>query len=243
MRDLQKTNLGLAKWAREWLGRPYWYGTVCYKCTEDLLERKKRQYPKHYTKARMARYRADIKAGRRCTDCIGLAKGYMWWDEADGKAHYATNGCPDQSANGMYELARVKGKLDTLPEVPGIMLWKEGHAGVYMGGGRVIEARGFDYGVVETKLHERSWGAWYQLPGCEYIVEPTHDGNDAEGCVRITGGSVNLRTGPSTDYGIADVAHAGDVLEMERNVDSWHAVRVDGRVLWVSPEYSEVVGT
>lgn len=23
-----KDNLGLAKWAEQWLGRPYWYGTV-----------------------------------------------------------------------------------------------------------------------------------------------------------------------------------------------------------------------
>lgn len=27
MTDSSKTNTGLAKWAMEWLGRPYWYGT------------------------------------------------------------------------------------------------------------------------------------------------------------------------------------------------------------------------
>lgn len=34
---------------------------------------------------------------------------------------------------------------------------KSGHVGVYIGGGKVIEARGRDYGVVETDLNARNW--------------------------------------------------------------------------------------
>ena len=34
---------------------------------------------------------------------------------------------------------------------------KSGHVGIYIGGGKVIEARGRDYGVVETDLDKRKW--------------------------------------------------------------------------------------
>lgn len=59
-------------------------------------------------------------------------------------------------------------------------------------------------------------------------------------CVRITGDSVNLRVGPGTYYDVAAIAHAGDTLSLEENANGWRAVRVDGRVLWVSPKYSTV---
>ncbi len=56
------TNQQHCAWLREQarLKRPYWYGVTYNECTEKLLNRKKKQYPKHYTEDRMARYRADI---------------------------------------------------------------------------------------------------------------------------------------------------------------------------------------
>lgn len=229
---MQKTNLGLAEWARDWLGSAYWYGCVCYRCSEELLARKARQYPRHYTEARMPRYRADIAAGRRATDCIGLAKGYMWWDEERSHAGYEANGCPDSSADGMYEAATVKGGMADLPEVPGIMLWKPGHAGVYMGGGRAIEARGFDYGVVETALGERGWQAWYQLPGCAYPGAQS-------GALRVTAGALNVRRGPGVGYAVLGVAHRGDVLRPAPG--GWLPVEYGGEPGWVSARYVEAV--
>lgn len=94
----------------------------------------------------------------------------MWTDEITGKQVYGSNGCGDRSANGMYEAAKVKGNINTLPEVPGIMLHMDYHAGIYIGNGEVIEARGFNYGVVLTKLKDRKWLHWYQLPGLKYVT-------------------------------------------------------------------------
>lgn len=102
----------------------------CYECTESLLKSKKAQYPSHYTSERMAKYRRDIANGEWAADCIGLAKGYMWWDDELGRTRYATNGCPDKSANGMKDCAEVGGDISTLPEIPGVMLWKDGHVGI-----------------------------------------------------------------------------------------------------------------
>ena len=58
-----KTNMGLVEWAKAWLGQAYWFGTCCYTCSQSLLTRKAKQYPKSYAENRMSRYRADIAAG------------------------------------------------------------------------------------------------------------------------------------------------------------------------------------
>lgn len=57
--------------------------------------------------------------------------------------------------------------------------------------------------------------------------------------VKITGNSVNIRSGPGTAYDIVDVAHNGDILP-EANPDEWFPILKNGRVCWVSPKYSEI---
>ena len=184
----KKTNKGLVAYVKIALaqGWVYWYGTTGLLCTEDLLKRKAKQYPAHYTEARMPKYRKHIAEGRYCADCINLIKGYMWLDEATGRQAYASNGCPDTNANGMFAKAKTKGPIATIPEIPGVIVRKEGHAGVYIGNGEVIEAMGFAYGVVKTKLSRGAWTHWYYMPGLDYEVDETTttitDDTDASGC-------------------------------------------------------------
>jgi hypothetical protein len=64
----------------------------------------------------------------------------------------------------MIGLCDETGPILTLPDVPGLVLWKRGHIGVYVGSGRAIEARGFSYGVVETAVAGRGWSKWGRLP-------------------------------------------------------------------------------
>ncbi len=145
-------------------GAKYWYGTVWYEASEALLARKARQYPAHYTSGRMATYRQHIAQGKMVCDCVGLIKGFFWTDGGRGANHYQSNNCPDTSANGMIALCDEVGAIATLPEQPGLVLWKRGHIGVYKGNGRAIEARGFNYGVVETAVSGRGWAKWGRLP-------------------------------------------------------------------------------
>lgn len=163
-----KTNLGLVAWALQWVGQRYWYGTCGYDCTTSLLNRKTQQYPSHYTSSRMAQYKADIAAKKKCCDCVGLIKGY-YWTKDDGTQVYGLDGRPDKGANGMYSAAKVKGPITSLPELPGLLLYSPGHVGVYIGGGYAVEARGFNYGVVKTKVSQRSWTHWYHCPYIDYI--------------------------------------------------------------------------
>ena len=177
------TNEHFVAFCEKMVGQPYWYGTVAYKCTENLRARKAKQYPAHYGSSRTARYRDDIAKKKVCADCVGLIKGYQWTNGGQGviesigtdrtfSSKYGGHGCPDKSANGMFSYAKSKGcawgTMDTLPEVPGIALRFDGHVGVYIGGGYAVEERGFNYGCVKTKASSRKWTHWYQLPFVDY---------------------------------------------------------------------------
>ena len=74
----------------------------------------------------------------------------------------------DKSADGMFNLATIKGKINTMPDTIGLCVRYKGHVGVYIGNNEVIEARGADYGVVKTKLSERGWTDWYECPYLNY---------------------------------------------------------------------------
>lgn len=53
-------------------------------------------------------------------------------------------------------------------DIPGILVFMAGHVGVYIGHGKVIEARGHAYGVVETNLIGRGWKEWGKLDWITY---------------------------------------------------------------------------
>ena len=65
------------------------------------------------------------------------------------------------------------GTIDTLPEVVGLALHTDGHVGYYVGDGYAVEWRGFNYGCVKTKVAERTWKYWYQLPFITYDEDAT----------------------------------------------------------------------
>ena len=136
--------------------------------TETLFSSKLEQYPDG-----VGNYESFIRdnwLGGRTTDCVGLIKGYGWLDPNTMEIEYGTNGMPDISADSMYKNAAVSGSMDTMPDVPGIAVWKSGHIGIYVGKGKVIEAMGTKYGVVKTNLADRSWSAWLKIPYINYSI-------------------------------------------------------------------------
>ena len=60
------------------------------------------------------------------------------------------------------------GGMDTMPDIVGLGLWKQGHWGVYVGNGYAIEAMGTQYGVVRTKVEGRGWQGWCKIPYIQY---------------------------------------------------------------------------
>ena len=164
-----KNNLDLAAYAEQAFdsGWGYVWGTYGDVLTESLFSSKLEQYPDG-----VGNYESFIREnwlGGRTTDCVGLIKGYGWLDPNTMEIKYGTNGMPDISADSMYKNAAVSGPMDTMPDVPGIAVWKPGHIGIYVGNGKVIEAMGTKYGVVKTNLADRSWSAWLEIPYINYI--------------------------------------------------------------------------
>ena len=156
----------LAAWCEKALavGAKYWYGTCWYAADEGLLLRKQKQYPKHYTQGRMITYRNHIAQKRMVCDCVGLIKGFFWTENGAHENRYRTANCPDTSANGLIALCEETGNMENMPEERGLVLWMNGHVGVYIGGGMAIEARGYKYGVVRTQIKGRGWKKWGRLP-------------------------------------------------------------------------------
>ena len=147
-------------------GWGYVWGTFGTVLTDDLFQYKLEQYP-----SEVGGYRDFIQTnwlGGRTTDCIGLIKGYGWLDADTMTIGYGTNGMPDIGANQMYYGASVSGTIDTIPETPGLAVWCSGHIGVYIGNGEVIEAMGTKYGVVKTRLADRPWTHWLEVPYIKY---------------------------------------------------------------------------
>ena len=145
-------------------GWGYVWGTYGSVLTDSLFAYKLEQYPDG-----VGTYADFIRAnwlGGRTTDCVGLIKGYGWLNPETLTIDYATNGMPDLGANQMYYSASVSGPIDTMPDTPGLAVWHDGHIGVYIGNGEVIEAMGTKYGVVKTKLEGRGWTHWLEI---EYI--------------------------------------------------------------------------
>ena len=146
-------------------GWVYWYGTYGKRCGQGLYESKKKQYPGHYTADRATGYLRDIASGRRCADCVGMIKSFFWTGgQFDAEPKYAVNGCPDVSANGMIKLCAKTGPIATVPDIPGIVVWKEGHIGVYVGGGYTVEMKGFAYDCQRNPVKKGPWAKWGMLP-------------------------------------------------------------------------------
>lgn len=169
--EKKKNNLGLVQWAIQAHenGWGYVYGTYGNVLTESILQDRASVFGEEVTS-----YMDFIRSnwlGKRTSDCVGLIKGYGWYDSKSGEVKVGSNGMADVGANGMFAAATVKGTIDTIPEVPGLAVWSDGHIGIYIGNGEVIEAMNTLRGVTRTKLAGREWTHWLQIPYISYVEE------------------------------------------------------------------------
>jgi GH25 family lysozyme M1 (1,4-beta-N-acetylmuramidase) len=223
----------------------YWYGTYGNVCTMKKYESKKKQYPDHYGSSRTKGYMKDIEQGRRCADCVGMIKSFFWTgNHYDTDPKYGSNDCPDKSANGMIDLCKVKGDISTIPDIPGVVVWTNGHIGVYIGDGYTIEMRGFDYDCVKRKVKDGPWKKWGKLPMLSYD-EPKPEPSEY-GHVLVTGGSVNIRSAPGVKSKDIGTAHRGDLLvyqgvTQEADGKPWYLIIWENQNAWISSKYSKLV--
>ncbi|MCL2508143.1 MAG: C40 family peptidase [Oscillospiraceae bacterium] len=176
---MSKTAQGLVDHARTQMGLPYWWGTFGQVATLDLLNQKAKQYPEQYSAARQATAKAK-HMGKRVYDCAGLVKSYWMQENPTATAKYIEK--YDKNVGGLRDSSSVKGDITNIPETPGTLVFrKREHVGIYIGGGRVVEAKGFDHGVVETALKSGGWDTWGKLDWLEYGMSPAPAANSGGG--------------------------------------------------------------
>ncbi len=69
--------------------------------------------------------------------------------------------------------------------------------------------------------------------------KPTDPEQPAQpGSIRVTGGEVNIRTGPGTNFDVVKAVKKGALLT-QANTGGWVPILLGGEVCWISKEYSE----
>ena len=140
--------------------------------------------------------------GRKVADCSGL---FSWaFAQLGGYMYHGSDTMWRKYCQSKGELRNGK-RTDGEPLLPGTAVFtynkktgKRGHVGLYIGGGKVIEARGAYYGVVETKLTSRPWVEWGELKGVNYSgtntepETPKEDGNTMATLPTIRKGNKNV---------------------------------------------------
>jgi len=175
--NTDKNNLDLVKWAQMAYDNKWGYvwGSHGNVLTANELKRLKKTFGSHVTDKE--EYIKSHWLGRRTSDCVGLIKGYGWYDETSGTIKYGTNGMKDVTADGMFNAAVEKGPISTVPDIPGIAVWHQGHIGVYIGNGYVIHAANTYDGVIKTPITSSGWTHWLKVPYINYIEETEDNPN------------------------------------------------------------------
>lgn len=158
-----KTTSGLVAYAQARLDSGYWYG--CYGQTADaaLFNTMSTLYYVQYTTVDYSDHANQY--GQHVQDCVGLIKGYRW--SADAASEPVYNAGEDVNVSGLYASCNERHTIASATPIIGSVLFNLTltHCGVYVGNGKVIEARSHALGVVQTDISDagRTW-TWWGIP-------------------------------------------------------------------------------
>lgn len=151
-----------------------------------MNDKNKKRYENNNAYNRQATRTAMIEATDGDTfgfDCCCLIKGCLWgWDakktKVYGGAVYNSNGVPDLGANGMFNKHWVRDISTDFTKIkPACIVHMDGHVGVYVGNGEVIECTPkWDNCVQSSNLgnlgfkegHFRIWDNYGYIPCVDY---------------------------------------------------------------------------
>ena len=156
----------------------YIYGTFGQKLTSSLVEAKIKQYPSFYrTQTRINNARNAVGKYAYAYDCVGVIKSYLF----GGFGNVKYNSKYDLSANGMYNKCTEKGKIANIPNIKGLLVWMDGHIGVYDGEKYTYECTvsGGTFRIIKTVAKTRGWTNWGKCAFISYessnnqVTKPT----------------------------------------------------------------------
>ncbi len=168
----------------------YMLGPWGWPATSKMIQRATTQGSNAKTNRQWLPQANAIKDKGFLFDCVGLIKGVLWgWDgdlsRTYGGAGYACNGVPDYDAKKMIDCCRdVSTDFSTI--VDGEAVWMDGHIGVYVGSGAVVEATPKWRGGVQRSTcanvspklvpgtaGSRRWTKHGKLPWMDYAAQET----------------------------------------------------------------------
>ncbi|MFT4146701.1 MAG: peptidoglycan-binding domain-containing protein [Mobilitalea sp.] len=150
------TGVELAEHCKSKLGTPYVYGAKgSYgKLTQPYLNSLILAYSNIFTNMYVTKARRLV--GQVCTDCSGLIS---WYTKKTIGSYQ------------MYKTAVTKELITTVDKAPiGAVLWRIGHVGVKIDDDYCIEAKGIDYGTVQTKISSTKFTHWLLFEYMNYEI-------------------------------------------------------------------------
>lgn len=170
--------------------------------------------------------------GHRVADCSGL---FSW--AADKLGGYLPHG-----SNSLYrKYCTSKGQIKSVSDLmPGMAVFKVRsgtkysdkldwyHIGLYVGDGKVIEAKSTQRGVVQSKVKE--WHSWGMLKGVSYIMEviPVVDKTGKAVVDTPNDGTVRVRKRPGIDGPVVTTLPEGTEVTIEEISGEWCKVTYTG---------------
>lgn len=153
---------------------------------DSIITYKTKQYPSFYTSSRVAQLNSLKGKNYFGFDCVCLIKGVLWgWEgnlaDSNGGAKYASNGVLDIGTEQMIAVCKNV-STDFTNIIPGALVWMQGHVGVYIGDGQVIECTtAWTSKVLQSGLSniggkgqfKRNWTKWGLLPYVDYSDQET----------------------------------------------------------------------
>lgn len=158
-----KTGKDLAEYAASKIGVPYFYGCKMSLLTSDFADRMHKTYPKVVTSTYIAKARKKKQFLTINTDCSGLPGAFR------GK---------QLGSAQLYATAYTRMPISNIKDfAPGVILWKSGHVGVYIGMENgipmCVEAKGIDYGVIKSRVASTNWQCGLTFSDLDYTYDKT----------------------------------------------------------------------
>ena len=233
-------------WALSMVGTGYVYGATGWVCTPGRREQQAKQYPQYAGTILGTCKKWD---GVVCHDCAQLTKKAM----AKAGISLPSGAASQWKADVWAE----KGTIGTLPRDKLCLLYREAngkmqHTLIYLGDGRVVDARGSSQGVMLTESGQYKathWGIPRGLYGGDNGMEDKEDQpmeNVAYKAVVTakSGSTVRMRTRPDTKTGKliknVPIGDTVDVLEMHAP-EGWRLIRYEGKSGYMMDEFLQDV--
>ena len=186
--------------------------------------------------------------GHWVTDCSGLF--YWAFKELGGYMYHGSNTMWNKYCVAKGKLSSGK-RTDGNELKPGTAVFvlkgtsDRSHVGLYIGGGKVIEASGTQAGVCYSNVSDKKWAEWGELKGVDYNgtssdVEPAPQAPTEPDPVTIGSALVNatkvaLRSAPSTNATIFTRVDKGERVQILD--DEWTLVSYQGKTGYMMSKF------